>query len=658
MAPKKISILDNDDPLNSIGKGKNPLTNKKYSQNYIDLATNFWSKLPVYKKAKDIVNTFHSNDVMIIKSGTGSGKSVIVPKLVSAYFNYDKKVIMTFPRQAITQAGALKAAETLDVPIGDFIGYKYKDSNPEHYNLETNMLLYATDGTIRGFLSKDINLKDYSTVIIDEAHERNVNMDILFMLLKSAMISRKDTKNPLKLVIMSATIDERPFVNYFEKDGFSVGVCDFPAKPNYPVKEFFLDQPLGNDKFFVQKAYEIINENIFKKKLPGDIIVFINKKEEALEMCKRFAIHPEVVCIEFYRGMTNEQKELAVSATKYKEVYPNKTRKIIAATNMAESSITFDGLKFVVDNGKAISAVYNPITKGDTYRPAFVTRGQIKQRIGRVGRTSPGTAYHIYTEDEYDELFENRVPEILSNDITPYILEFVKMVHNEKNVRIMLNELLSPPKREFVESAFSTLKNLCVLNKSGTIKKPFGYDILDLVKNVTEGNVWNSVLYYYAHKFGVLKEMSAILFFIEFYKGVISKNKGLYLRDDTKYIFDEILGDIGMCYNEFVRLELYENKEYLKLQDNLNLDINVPFESIDEDIGVKKALKDCFMNTYINIPEKVVVNKKGSLFVKDMKVNLSRNNPYMIRPEEMIMKYKKMIFMSLVGNNIDYIIGV
>ena len=174
---KTIIIMNNIGILDPAGINDNPLTGKPYSQQYKDLAK-IWSTFPAYDKATEIIDSIKNNQVILITSGTGSGKTVLLPKYVLHTFDYKGKIAVTLPKQIIAQSSAEFAAKTLDVTIGKEVGYKFKGSDKKSLNKNTN-LLFATDGTIVAKLLNDPYLLEYNAIIIDEAHERSLNIDFL-----------------------------------------------------------------------------------------------------------------------------------------------------------------------------------------------------------------------------------------------------------------------------------------------------------------------------------------------------------------------------------------------------------------------------------------------------------------------------------------------
>jgi pre-mRNA-splicing factor ATP-dependent RNA helicase DHX15/PRP43 len=221
-----IGILDPD------GTNPNPLTGEAYSEKYRELSAK-WREFPAYQKVNEILKAIKDNNVILVTSGTGSGKTVLIPKFCLHALNYDAKIGITLPKKIITKSAAEFAAATLDVKLGDVVGYQYRGSDRKHRSSK-NKLLYATDGTIMARLLSDPLLKDFDAVIIDEAHERSVRIDFLLYLLKDVIKNRPE----FKLIIMSATINVDIFKKYYESMAFVH--IDIGGRTNYEIESIFL----------------------------------------------------------------------------------------------------------------------------------------------------------------------------------------------------------------------------------------------------------------------------------------------------------------------------------------------------------------------------------------------------------------------------------
>ena len=447
------------DILDSKGKKKNFLNKNKYSNEYKKLGQ-FWSKLPLYedeKKVKEFFKLLDENQVILLVSGTGSGKTVLVPKFVLKYIVSQKlegKIAVTNPKSLTTKNNAIYGASTLDVKLGEEVGYNFKGA-PSDSSSDKSKLLYVTDGLILAkILSGDKLLKDYQCVIIDEAHERNIQIDILLKMLKEVLYERQD----FKLIIMSATINSKVFRDYYDNGKLKYGEIEVSGKSNYPINQYFLDpkEKVSRGNYVekaVERCFEIINSD-----KEGDIIVFIATTNDAIKGCKLLKeLCPlnmkmkcnQTYCVEVYANMKDEDKELAIDKDLFKKTNIYK-RKVIFATNVAESSITFDGLVFVIDSGYELKNYYDVKDNAIIVSKMHTSQAQIKQRIGRAGRTQPGVSYHLYSKDAYDKFKQYPEPNIRVTDITDFILSFIKYSKTIHNMLDIIEDFITVPLLEQV----------------------------------------------------------------------------------------------------------------------------------------------------------------------------------------------------------------
>lgn len=396
------------------GKNKNPLNGKEYSEQYKQL-TKFWSKLPAYESIDKCIKTIKDNDVILVSSGTGSGKTVLVPKFALHANNYTGKIIVTLPKKLITKSAAEFSAKTLDVELGEHVGYQYKGENVKSSN--TN-LLYATDGSIISMIKSDPLIQEIDIVLIDEAHERKTQIDILLYLIKNAIIIRKEKKlKPLKLIIMSATIDETIFRAYFTNVDYDY--LHLSGKPNFPIEEYFLNESIidkGNK--YLEVGLEKIQEIVKKNEKNSDTLFFVTTIKECDDMADKIElIHADSFVMPLYSGIPSSLEEFISNKDKYKEIDPNYKRRIFVATNVAESSLTIDGIIYVIDTGLELNVIYDASRKINVMNTSFITKAQMSQRKGRAGRTQNGFCYHLYTKEEMEKAIEYPDPEIKLIDL-------------------------------------------------------------------------------------------------------------------------------------------------------------------------------------------------------------------------------------------------
>lgn len=446
-----VGIFDPD------GLHNNPLTGESYSDNYKKLAS-MWRNFPAYAEAKNIVKAVKENQVLLIISGTGSGKTVLTPKLVLHTLDYKGKIITTLPKRLVAKSNAQFAAETLDVKLGEQVGYQYKGS-PSNAKSDKTNLLYATDGSVVARLLNDPKLEGIDAVIIDEAHERKVQIDFLLYLLRDTLKLRPD----FKLVIMSATVNSEIFSQYFVDYKFKE--VNIGGKTNYPIESVFLDNSVEYDNA-INKGFDILLKLLNNHEDNKDILFFVTSRNEAFDLCKKLDLHHKnnkqydkhnVYCVEVFSGMDSNKEKLAVEKSE-----PN-SRKVVFATNVAESSITIEGVKYVIDSGRELKSYYDPVRRANILEKQLITHAQAKQRMGRSGRTEPGVCYHLYTKEQFDKSM-GRFPEpdIRVSDISGDCLRLLNLdrVNSVENLLQVLTHLIEPPREIYIRDALSTLIKL------------------------------------------------------------------------------------------------------------------------------------------------------------------------------------------------------
>ena len=475
---KYEDILDSKKEDNNIKL--NFLTHEPYSDNFYKLADK-WSKLPIYsnkKTTEEFFNLVNTKQVILLTSGTGSGKTVLIPKFLLKYAinnNISGKIAITNPKILSTKANAVYAAQTLDVELGNEVGFKYKNS-PAKFNSDKTKLLYLTDGTLRSIIiNLDNNLSEYCGVIIDEAHERHIQIDLVLKLLKDIVTKRED----FKLIIMSATINASVFRDYFNTDTIKYGELDIYKSPNYNIEHIWLNKDI-NIHNYLESSINICNnilKNIKKEDIDtNSILVFVPTVNDTFKGCQLITDeNKKLYCIEVSAKTTDTNREIAIDKDLYKSQgeYNNK---IIFATNVAESSITFDGLKYVVDTGLELVNEFDSYFNMNIVKKDYITQAQVKQRIGRTGRTGPGTAYHLYTEKKFNSLEEFPKPSILTSDITDIILSLIKYYDTINECLKSTNDLITPPSKYQINNSLHKLKFIKCLkmnkdNTNGTITR-------------------------------------------------------------------------------------------------------------------------------------------------------------------------------------------
>lgn len=465
---ENIGILDPE------GKNPNPLTGQPYTQQYHDLVP-IWTKQPIYKMAREIIKDINDNQVILLTSGTGSGKTLLLPLYALHHVQYKGKVVITMPKKLLTGESSSFAAKRLDVELGEEVGFQYrasKLSDGRSSKSKKTRLLYSTTGSVVAQLINDPALKEYDVVIVDEAHERQLEIDFLLLLMKRAL-----KLNPkLKLIIMSATVNADIFGNYFKKD-FKYKYIDVKVpvlyKPEiiYEYKETPKDMDKNYLEYGIKKVVDLI-----KKNEKGDILLFVPSTADTNKGCKLLADYlkkngiNKQFCIEVYGDIVKDEikKKLISNRNAYKSLNGGPyDRKIVMATNAVESSLTVDGLKYVVDLGLELIDGYNPDKMERSLLRKYVSKAQAKQRAGRVARTEPGKCYRMYSKKDYENFLDYPKTAIKRTDLTDYIYQFMKLpqIKSVKDVLELLKELIEPPEASFVKSALMRLFALGLIDK-------------------------------------------------------------------------------------------------------------------------------------------------------------------------------------------------
>jgi pre-mRNA-splicing factor ATP-dependent RNA helicase DHX15/PRP43 len=395
-----------------------------------------------YDNIKKFFNLLETKQVILLVSGTGSGKTVFIPKFFLKYLitlNIPGKIAITNPKQITTLNNAKYGAATLDVELGNEVGYAYKNSESTSKS-DITRLLYVTDGYILSILkSKDRLLSEYIGIIVDEAHERNIQIDFLLKYLKDIVLARPE----FKVIIMSATINSEVFRKYYNIDNIKYGEINIIGAVSYSIERIWENEEY---KDFTEKDNYLkiaLNKCIeIYKKDKKDMIVFLPKTNDTNIGCTILnKKNMNAFCVELHAKITKEEKILATSKNISNKI------KIILATNVAESSLTVDGLYYVIDTGLELVSQFDSKYGMQVLKITNTTQSQIIQRIGRVGRTMPGIAYHLYTQDQFNNFDLYPKPNIITSDLTEIILDLFKF-YNSKEIQFFLNDLITIPNND------------------------------------------------------------------------------------------------------------------------------------------------------------------------------------------------------------------
>ncbi|MBU9977782.1 ATP-dependent RNA helicase HrpA [Proteus mirabilis] len=367
--------------------------------------------LPVSQKKEAIYNAIKDNQVVIIAGETGSGKTTQIPKIclelgrgVKGYIGH------TQPRRLAARSVAERIAHELNTTLGESVGYKVRFS--DHVG-DNTLVKLMTDGILLAELQQDKLLLQYDTIIIDEAHERSLNIDFILGYLKQLLPKRPD----LKVIITSATIDPERFSKHFNQAPIiEVSGRTYPVEVRYrPIGGDALD----SDKDMTEGIIDAIDE--LSRESAGDILIFMSGEREirdtAEALNKLQLRHTEVLPL-FARLSNSEQNRI---------FQPHTGRRIILATNVAETSLTVPGIKYVIDTGYARISRYSYRTKVQRLPIEPISQASADQRKGRCGRVSDGICIRLYSEDDFISRVQFTDPEILRTNLASVILQMTSI---------------------------------------------------------------------------------------------------------------------------------------------------------------------------------------------------------------------------------------
>lgn len=405
--------------------------------------------LPVYKAKDEVMSHLSKNKVTILIGETGSGKSTQIPQFLMPINK--KGIAVTQPRRVAAINLASRVSEEAGSKLGDKVGYSVRFDNKSHHYTK---LKYLTDGMLLREIMMDGDLAQYSTVIIDEAHERTVLTDLLMGFLKQLLAKRDD----LRVIIMSATLDAERFSKFY--DGAEIL---FVEGRMYKVDRLYIDQPSEDIVDSTIKAIVQVNNG----ELEGDILVFLPGQEEidkCVNLLERIAPElpkeaPYIVPLPLYASLPPaEQAKVFVPLRARK-------RKVILATNIAETSVTVPGVRYVIDSGLRKVKVWRHQLGLSTLLTAPVSKASATQRAGRAGREREGKAFRLYTENDYTKLPLQTEPEISRSNVTSPVLMLKRA-----GVDDILNwPWLENPGQDSLVSALTQLYHLKALDDNGKI---------------------------------------------------------------------------------------------------------------------------------------------------------------------------------------------
>ena len=416
-----------------------------------------YKSLPVYEQKQRILDTLKTNQVIIVQSPTGSGKTTQIPVILHEAGYSDNGIIaVTQPRRI----AALSVSEFISKQLGTsypgLVGYKMRFEDKTDL---TTRIIIMTDGILLQEMKLDPMMKKYSVIMVDEAHERSLNIDFVLGLLKRILKIRPD----LKIIVSSATMNAEKFSTYF--DGCPIVTIDTIT---YPVTVIY-DPPtipastntLTAEEALLSKISNTIDRILYNR-TEGDILIFL-PGEKAIKDCinklYRTPYSRKIQIIPLYGRLPKEEQE------KVFDPAPFGRKKVIISTNIAETSVTIDGITSVIDSGLAKLNFYSPRTYTSSLIETPVSKASCNQRRGRAGRTQPGTCYRLYPRKDYDTRESYTIEEIFRTDLSEVVLRMAELGITDFETF----DFISQPPKEAIRGAVETLRMLKAINPDNTL---------------------------------------------------------------------------------------------------------------------------------------------------------------------------------------------
>ncbi|XP_038058115.1 ATP-dependent RNA helicase DHX30-like [Patiria miniata] len=450
-------------------------------------------KLPIADMRKDILDLIRDNQVIVLSGETGCGKTTQVPQyLLEEWIQQDKgahcNIVVTQPRRISAVSVAERVALERGERVGNTVGYQVRLNSKLPYN--NGCILFCTTGILLKKLESNPSLAGISHIIVDEVHERDINTDFLLILLKNLLRDNPD----LKLILMSASINAQLISSYFNN-------CPMISVPGfmYPVKEYYgedIARLLMKRNGFLRNSNrktELADDEVVRpltdvdltvdvikfidaSRPPGAILCFLPGWQDIRSVCEKLEdVWPNS---ENHRVLPVHS---SVPLSAQQEIFqrsPDGVRKIVLATNIAETAITINDVVYVVNPGNHKEDRYDVNLGVSCLDVQWISKANVRQRKGRAGRCQPGECYHLFTKNRYSQLEDYQVPEMLRIPLEQIVVQ-AKVHFRDMRAASLLSQAMQPPPLSAVEKAVEVLQDLAILNSDESLT-PLGDKIVDI----------------------------------------------------------------------------------------------------------------------------------------------------------------------------------
>ena len=416
-----------------------------------------YKKLPVYEQKEKILECLKTNQVIVVQSPTGSGKTTQIPVILhEAGYSQTGAIAVTQPRRIAALSVSEFIAKQLHTSYPGLVGYKMRFEDKTD---TTTKIKIMTDGILLQEMKLDPWMTKYSVVMVDEAHERSLNIDFVLGLLKRVLAARPD----FKVIVSSATMNAEAFSKYFNNCPIvSIDTVTFPVAMVY-------DPPMGKtttataagSEYLLAKIEKVV-ERALDNDDKGDILIFLPGEKIIKDCIKRLSyanFRSKIHLVPLYGRLSKEEQE------KVFDNAPFGRKKVVVSTNIAETSVTINGITTVIDSGLAKLNFYNPKTFTSSLNETPVSKASSNQRRGRAGRTQPGICYRLFSRKDFDSRPEYTTEEIYRTDLSEVVLRMSELgITDFENF-----DFISAPQKEDIQGAVETLNMLGALNADRTL---------------------------------------------------------------------------------------------------------------------------------------------------------------------------------------------
>ncbi|WP_033106785.1 ATP-dependent RNA helicase HrpA [Microbacterium profundi] len=417
-----------------------------------DLVITYPPELPVSAARDEIADAIRDNQVVVVAGATGSGKTTQLPKICLELGRTN--IAHTQPRRLAARTIAERIAEELHVELGGAVGYKVRFTDKVS---DATKVALMTDGILLNEIHRDRLLRRYDTIIIDEAHERSLNVDFLLGYLTRILPERPD----LKVIITSATIDPESFAKHFAApDGTPAPVIEVSGR-TYPVEIRYRAPSEDETEDEVSAIVTALRE--LDREAPGDVLVFLPGEAEIRDAADAVraaytSSKAPVEVLPLYGRLSAAEQHRVFEPSRVAGV----RRRVVLATNVAETSLTVPGIKYVIDTGTARVSRYSNRSKVQRLPIEPISQASANQRAGRAGRTSDGIAIRLYGEDDFEKRAEFTEPEVLRTSLASVVLQMLSLGFGD----IAAFPFLTPPDSRGIKAAFDLLTELGAVDLS------------------------------------------------------------------------------------------------------------------------------------------------------------------------------------------------